>query len=80
MNLTFLGTAASEGYPDAFCGCANCERARDLGGASSPDWDWALVYYRRAVAKYPEPVFPSVAALMEAEEKDPHGVYDQTVR
>lgn len=34
MELTFLGTAASEGYPDAFCGCANCERARALGGPS----------------------------------------------
>ena len=34
MKLTFLGTAASEGYPDAFCGCANCERARQLGGPS----------------------------------------------
>lgn len=34
MRLTFLGTAASEGYPDAFCGCANCERARVLGGPS----------------------------------------------
>lgn len=34
MQLTFLGTAASEGYPDAFCACANCERARALGGTS----------------------------------------------
>src|SRR4051812_7715991 len=34
MQATFLGTAASEGYPDAFCGCANCERARALGGPS----------------------------------------------
>ena len=34
MRLTFLGTAASEGYPDAFCGCVNCERARELGGPS----------------------------------------------
>lgn len=32
MELTFLGTAASEGYPVACCGCANCERARALGG------------------------------------------------
>jgi phosphoribosyl 1,2-cyclic phosphate phosphodiesterase len=32
MQLTFLGTAASEGYPDAFCRCANCEGARRLGG------------------------------------------------
>lgn len=34
MKLTFLGTAASEGYPDAFCGCPNCEHARRLGGPS----------------------------------------------
>lgn len=32
MQLTFLGTAASEGYPNAFCRCGNCERARHLGG------------------------------------------------
>lgn len=30
----FLGTAASEGYPNAFCGCDNCRAARALGGAS----------------------------------------------
>jgi phosphoribosyl 1,2-cyclic phosphate phosphodiesterase len=34
MKLIFLGTAASEGYPNAFCGCANCEQARSLGGPS----------------------------------------------
>lgn len=34
MELTFLGTAASEGYPHMVCGCANCRRARDLGGPS----------------------------------------------
>jgi phosphoribosyl 1,2-cyclic phosphate phosphodiesterase len=34
MRLTFLGTAASEGYPDAFCDCANCRAARALGGPS----------------------------------------------
>jgi phosphoribosyl 1,2-cyclic phosphate phosphodiesterase len=34
MNLRFLGTAASEGYPDAFCDCANCRQARALGGRS----------------------------------------------
>jgi phosphoribosyl 1,2-cyclic phosphate phosphodiesterase len=32
MRLTFLGTAASEGYPDAFCGCVNCVGARAAGG------------------------------------------------
>ena len=34
MIITFLGTAASEGYPNAFCCCANCEQARALGGPS----------------------------------------------
>lgn len=32
MRLTFLGTAASEGYPNAFCGCAACDAARNTGG------------------------------------------------
>ncbi len=34
LALTFLGTAAAQGYPDPFCACANCERARALGGPS----------------------------------------------
>ena len=34
MNLTFLGTGAAEGYPNPFCRCGNCERARALGGPS----------------------------------------------
>src|SRR6266700_534546 len=34
MKITFLGTAAAEGYPNAFCRCENCERARALGGPS----------------------------------------------
>lgn len=34
MRLTFLGTAAANAYPEAFCRCANCERARTLGGPS----------------------------------------------
>ena len=32
MQLTFLGTSASEGYPNAFCDCDNCQLARQLGG------------------------------------------------
>ena len=28
MNITFLGTAAANAYPEAFCRCDNCERAR----------------------------------------------------
>lgn len=34
LKLVFLGTAASEGYPNAFCDCENCARARELGGPS----------------------------------------------
>lgn len=34
MVITFLGTAAAEGYPNPFCSCENCERARALGGPS----------------------------------------------
>ena len=32
MKLTYLGTAASEGWPALFCGCPICRRARQLGG------------------------------------------------
>jgi phosphoribosyl 1,2-cyclic phosphate phosphodiesterase len=34
MRLRFLGTAAAEGYPDAFCECVNCREARQRGGRS----------------------------------------------
>ena len=34
MIVTFLGTAAANAYPEAFCQCDNCERARSLGGPS----------------------------------------------
>lgn len=34
MRLLFLGTAAAEAYPAVFCGCENCERARQIGGHS----------------------------------------------
>lgn len=32
MKLTYLGTAAAEGFPAVFCNCAYCNRARTLGG------------------------------------------------
>jgi phosphoribosyl 1,2-cyclic phosphate phosphodiesterase len=32
MELMFLGTGASEGWPGAFCQCSCCENARALGG------------------------------------------------
>lgn len=34
MQLTFLGTSASEGFPNAFCDCDNCTAARKAGGRS----------------------------------------------
>jgi phosphoribosyl 1,2-cyclic phosphate phosphodiesterase len=43
MILTFLGTAAAEGYPNAFCRCGNCERARALGGPSLRKRSAALI-------------------------------------
>jgi phosphoribosyl 1,2-cyclic phosphate phosphodiesterase len=43
VRVQFLGTAAAEGYPDAFCDCANCSRARELGGRSLRRRSAALV-------------------------------------
>jgi phosphoribosyl 1,2-cyclic phosphate phosphodiesterase len=34
MIVTFLGTSAANAYPEAFCRCHNCKRARALGGPS----------------------------------------------
>jgi phosphoribosyl 1,2-cyclic phosphate phosphodiesterase len=43
MNITFLGTAAANAFPEAFCQCANCERARALGGPSLRKRSAALI-------------------------------------
>lgn len=43
MRLTFLGTAAANAYPEAFCRCANCARARTLGGPSLRKRSAALI-------------------------------------
>lgn len=32
MKLTYLGTAAAEGFPAVFCNCEHCRSARMLGG------------------------------------------------
>lgn len=34
MKITFLGTAAANAFPEAFCLCENCVQARRLGGPS----------------------------------------------
>jgi phosphoribosyl 1,2-cyclic phosphate phosphodiesterase len=43
VRLLFLGTAASEGFPDAFCDCDSCKRARQLGGSSLRKRSSALI-------------------------------------
>src|SRR5260370_4111276 len=43
MILTFLGTAAANAFPEAFCKCQNCAQARMLGGPSLRKRSAALV-------------------------------------
>jgi phosphoribosyl 1,2-cyclic phosphate phosphodiesterase len=43
MFITFLGTAAANAYPEAFCQCPRCERARELGGPSLRKRSAALI-------------------------------------
>jgi phosphoribosyl 1,2-cyclic phosphate phosphodiesterase len=43
MQFVFLGTSASEGYPNAFCACENCEAARQAGGPSLRKRSAALI-------------------------------------
>ncbi len=43
MKITFLGTAAANAYPEAFCQCDNCRQARRLGGPSLRKRSAALI-------------------------------------
>jgi phosphoribosyl 1,2-cyclic phosphate phosphodiesterase len=43
MKLTFLGTSAANAYPEPFCRCPNCVRARELGGRSLRKRSAALI-------------------------------------
>ncbi len=43
MQITFLGTAGANAYPEAFCQCANCRKARALGGPSLRKRSAALI-------------------------------------
>ena len=43
MQITFLGTAAANAYPEAFCRCDNCQEARELGGPSLRKRSAALI-------------------------------------
>jgi phosphoribosyl 1,2-cyclic phosphate phosphodiesterase len=43
MTITFLGTAAANAYPEAFCKCKNCKQARILSGPSLRKRSAALI-------------------------------------
>lgn len=43
MEFTFLGTAAANAYPEAFCRCDHCRSARLLGGPSLRKRSAALI-------------------------------------
>jgi phosphoribosyl 1,2-cyclic phosphodiesterase len=43
MKITFLGTAAANAFPEAFCSCKNCKQARSLGGKSLRKRSSALI-------------------------------------
>jgi phosphoribosyl 1,2-cyclic phosphate phosphodiesterase len=43
MIITFLGTAAANAFPEAFCKCPNCSAARTLGGPSLRKRSAALI-------------------------------------
>src|SRR5258708_19194470 len=43
MTFTFLGTAAANAFPEAFCKCPNCAQARTLGGPSLRKRSAALI-------------------------------------
>jgi phosphoribosyl 1,2-cyclic phosphate phosphodiesterase len=43
MKFTFLGTAAANAFPEAFCKCKNCQTARELGGKSLRKRSSALI-------------------------------------
>lgn len=43
MKLTYLGTAAAEGFPAVFCNCAYCNEARRLGGKNIRTRSQALI-------------------------------------
>ena len=43
MQITFLGTAAANAFPEAFCKCKNCLKAREVGGKNLRKRSAALI-------------------------------------
>ena len=60
MRITFMGTAASEGLPGAFCQCRDCMEARKLGGRELRSRSEILVNEDLLVDMGPETYWKSV--------------------
>lgn len=43
MKITYLGTAAAEGWPAMFCNCEYCKKAKELGGKNLRTRSQALI-------------------------------------
>ncbi|MBO7400508.1 MAG: carbon-phosphorus lyase, partial [Clostridia bacterium] len=43
MKLTYLGTAAAEGWPAVYCNCDHCKRAKAAGGRNIRTRSQALI-------------------------------------
>lgn len=43
MKITYLGTAAAEGFPAVFCNCKHCQDAKRLGGKNIRTRSQALI-------------------------------------
>ncbi|MBE6683316.1 MAG: hypothetical protein E7595_04075 [Ruminococcaceae bacterium] len=43
MKITYLGTAAAEGWPAIFCNCEYCKKAKELGGKNIRTRSQALI-------------------------------------
>jgi phosphoribosyl 1,2-cyclic phosphate phosphodiesterase len=43
MRVAFLGTSAANAYPEAFCTCDRCQKAREIGGPSLRKRSAALI-------------------------------------
>jgi len=54
MQRTFLGTAAANAYLEACCRCANCARARALGGPSLRTRSAALMHTALRIDRGPD--------------------------
>lgn len=60
MKITFMGTAASEGVPGAFCQCQDCKKARELGGRELRSRSQVLINTDLLIDMGPETYWKSV--------------------